>query len=643
MNFKSTVYLPDSWGRIEHLRKIIAGRPVIILAAGPSIMELEERICELKNTDICYFGLNNFSVQETQILRQIDKHTSIIMDSCRESIPKNIDYIIGFLNRDEDNMFISSFWRNTFELLGADFDLNQFISNYNKKNLFFSLSFDPLVRIFPDNDNPLHFNRSNSLEVLIQLAIIGKASKIVIFGADGYCEENHEEYYYRQNEYGVMPHETLIEDTHVFNASAPISIKNVYKTYNLDPIEILNCSEKSFLTPFSNVSYDVAFECLITGKKFNRTSDLRVPKVSIISHYLNNTGLTRDTIENISNQSYTNYEHIIIYNEDDDKIHDIKQQFPQIRWVPEKIPDEQPCRFGQAKMEVGLPTLMLNLGWIPAIKKGISAARGDYIFQCSIGDGYLNEDWICSCVEVLENDPDISLVWGLSENIVRPFEEIEKSHFFERPPINAKNYIYFWLKKKIVFPKGNVCVRKKVLEECLPSRVSKTSDEREAWLAFNYRFNVSGYQPVFVPKVVDYCKITDIINGKSRDPDTQNLLNGYYQEIDQYKKQLIEQKLVHHYRDGSDKLLPDGFNYRIFLFFIACEFINKILPDKLSIDCEEYLDYWMINQWKILKIEMITCWHRLIKNPFKAMRLRLAGRVKRKQLNEKPSRFIYQD
>lgn len=76
------------------------------------------------------------------------------MSSSREGIPNYINSIINFLNRDEDNMFVSSFWRNTFELIDRDFDLNQFLSKYDRKLIFFSLSYE---RTVPNSDNPLHF------------------------------------------------------------------------------------------------------------------------------------------------------------------------------------------------------------------------------------------------------------------------------------------------------------------------------------------------------------------------------------------------------------------------------------------------------------------------------------------------------
>lgn len=592
MNFTSKYYLPNSEKRIEKLQKIVDGRPVAILAAGPSVRELEKRICELRNADICYFGLNNFSVQETHILQQIDKRFSVIMCSSREGMPDILKSIIDFLNRDEDNMFISSFWRNTFELMATDFNLNQFLIKYDKKLIFFGISHE---RPFPNSARPLHFILGNSLSVLIQLAIIGKASRIILFGADGSSKKNTEDYYYRQGDYPASPRENLINDTNkYFNPIAPIAIRNVYKTYKLPPIDILNCSENSFYTPFPNVSYDDAFDYILRGKKLQREMDLRIPKASIISSCLNTEYSVKETIENISNQSYSNHEHIIVYGEANDKIRDLKHQFPYVRWISEK-----------------------NIKYLQAFKKGISMARGDYIFYCRITDGYLNQDWFNTCIEVLENNPDISLVWGLSQNMYEDgaLGRIIDANFFDNTPPQRKKFIYYWLKKKVLFPEGNFCVRKKVLEECFPFCDSKASDEREAWIAFNYNFNTSGYQPYFIPIIANYCRTQSGIEVQKQStyPKTQNLMKEYYEEIEQYKKQLIEGKIVHHYRNGSGELLPDGFNRSIFLFFDTGRYIKDKLPNVCLSVIEKALNYWRTYRWNFFSVVTVRVWHRLIR------------------------------
>jgi len=110
------------------------------------------------------------------------------------------------------------------------------------------------------------------------MAIVGKASSIVLFGADGGSKNDAKEWYHRQNDIGhrgpvdmfscdyiVSPKEHLLNDTNkYFNPIAQIALDNLYNTYGFAPIEILNCSEDSLYTPFPKVSYDAAFKHLTT-------------------------------------------------------------------------------------------------------------------------------------------------------------------------------------------------------------------------------------------------------------------------------------------------------------------------------------------------------------------------------------------
>lgn len=279
MNFLSKDYLPDSQQRIAYLQKIIRGRPVAILAAGPSIHQLEKRIAELRHADICYFGINKFFVQETNILHKIDKHMDVITLSGREGMGSAIGSVIDFLKRPEDNLFISTFFRDAFGLLGNDFNLNEFLHAYDQKLLFFSLD---KQKNLPNPDRPLHFMESNSLLLLIQLALIGKAQSIVLFGADGHGGEGSNKYYYRQDEYSIKGwsgvNESLMNDTkHFFNNIASIAIENTCRTYDVALTNILNCSVNSFYTPFAKIAYDEAFDFLLNGKNIIGKLDLRVP------------------------------------------------------------------------------------------------------------------------------------------------------------------------------------------------------------------------------------------------------------------------------------------------------------------------------------------------------------------------------
>lgn len=617
MNFSSKDYLPNSEKRIEHLRKIIDGRPIAILVAGPSIEELEKRISELRHADICYFGLNSF-VQETYILQQIGRRLSVYMDSCRDNIPNTIKNIINFLNRDEDNTLISSFWGNTFEGIGKDFNLNNFLSKYDRKLLFFYLSYD---RTVPNKNHPLHFIGGNSLQILIQVAMIGKASRIVLFGADGGYSKDKDNFLYKPYPHDSAALENYIRDTNLcFNPSMPLAIRNVYKTYNLSPIDILNCSEHSYYNPFPKISYDDAFKYLLKDKKFNSKSDLRVPKLSVISTALNTTDFLKETIKNLTEQSYSNLEHIIVYNEEDDETKGLKQQFPQVKWIYEKE-----CK----------PLV--------ALRKGISVAKGKNICYCPVGDVYANPDWLNICMDILENHPEISLVWGLSQAMAENGApgRITNAEFFDNPPPQGKDFIYYWLKKKTSFSESNLCVRESVLEKCFPFNDGNIVDERKAWFSFNYNFNTSGYLPFFVPLVANYHRTYFDQGGhrpqgdpikihlpyyvpltaneevrqdtKAADKDWHISIDEYHNNINRYKKSLLKGEVVHHYRNGMGEALPACFSRILFLFYDIQRYVKKKLSNKW-LACKKMLNYWGKYRWSIFKVVAIKAWHRLIKS-----------------------------
>lgn len=569
MNFTLKDYLPNSEQRIERLRKIVNGRPVAILAAGPSISELEDRIGELIDADICYFGLNNFSIAESKILQQIGKRFTVIICGCPAELPNRIKDILSFLNRNENNMFISTFFNNAFGLMDKGFDLDNFISKYNKKLLFLGISKE---RTVPDSGYPLHFIHSNTLLSLIQIAMIAKASKIILFGADGYCDENIEEYYYSHNEYNASPRECLITDTNVyFNPLAPIAVKNVIQTYRLKPIEILNCSEKSFYTSFPKISYDDCFDCFLKNRRFDRKLDLRIPKASIISPGIKNKESLKETIGSILNQSYLNYEHIILYNEPDREIWEIARQFQHIRWI-----------------------FVDSGNYLELYRKGVSAARGEYLFHCCIGGGYLDCNWLNTCVEILENNPDFSSVWGLCDT----------DSVYNHPP-QAKKFIYFWLKNKAVFPEGSFCVRKKVLEECFPFSETSILNEYQAWLNFNYKFNSLGYLPYFVPVAANY---------QTAGIDIENQwVKAYFSDVERLKKGLISGQITHQYRNGSGEPYPYGFSPVVFFLFDTLRCIKARFFHKAPLlFFEKAFDFWLAYRWLVFRVGAVKLWRRLI-------------------------------
>ncbi|MFC1988626.1 hypothetical protein ACFLVJ_02200 [Chloroflexota bacterium] len=270
-------YLQNTEGRIERLRRIINKRPVAILLRGPSIAELEERITELADCDICYFTSNVFGVQERNILKQINQKLSLII--CAAAPGAQFDDIIAYLERPEDNVLLSE--KDSFHRLGMppEFDYNKFIGKYNEKLLFFKSQISTIaanVGVFlevPNREYPLHFPLQNSFAALLSLAIIGEAPLVAVFGGDGgrintvdlHYRETDPEYLKFKPVKEVVEH-SIVDDTKVFNLTMPSLLTRLYEVYNLRPVDIINCSERSHYTPLRKLSYAETFEILKSFK-----------------------------------------------------------------------------------------------------------------------------------------------------------------------------------------------------------------------------------------------------------------------------------------------------------------------------------------------------------------------------------------
>lgn len=265
-------YLPDTKERIERLRRVINKRPVAIILHGPSIKELEARISELQGCDICYFGVNAFRVPEEHILQKIDRNYSVVMVSgIFRKGDTIIDDAIDFLERQEDNIFISE--RDSILSLEMTHGINlhEFIKKYDEKLLFFTGTPSTVMTIGgglllqnPSIEYPLHFLRQSSLGILLPLALIGQASNVVVFGGDG-GRINEPELHFRETG-ETFPEsvyeESLTFDAKRFNLTMPPMLEKVYRIYNLSPVDIINCSVQSNYTPLKKLSYDETFALL---------------------------------------------------------------------------------------------------------------------------------------------------------------------------------------------------------------------------------------------------------------------------------------------------------------------------------------------------------------------------------------------
>ncbi len=270
------------------------------------------------------------------------------------------------------------------------------------------------------------------------------------------------------------------------------------------------------------------------------------PKISIISPSKNTGRFAKETIESILAQTFKNWEHIVVDGVSTDETLDILKQYPHIRWISEKDsgPDE-------------------------AFKKGLAMAQGEYIMMCCISDGYLDKNWFKKCVETLDSRREISLVWGIDQNMLEDgtLDTIVYNSWLENPPPSGKDYLYYWLKNGTLFHERDLCVRKKVMDICFPPLDLQSIGQECGHLKFGFNFNRLGFLPQFISAVAAYGRLHSNNAGQKQaiTGEAEKRLKEYFHDIEEYKKKLIKGDLTHCYRDGDDKLLPGTFDLRKYL------------------------------------------------------------------------------
>jgi glycosyltransferase involved in cell wall biosynthesis len=268
-------------------------------------------------------------------------------------------------------------------------------------------------------------------------------------------------------------------------------------------------------------------------------SDLRnldQPKISVVTPSLNHGRFLKDTIESIADQSYRNFEHIVIDGGSTDETLDILRQYPHIRWISEA-----------------------DSGMLEALQKGFSMARGEYIIQCCVSDGFVDKNWFRKCVEVLDKDMETALVWGLPLCISEDgdLRQLLYQEFLNDPPPQKQEFLALWLANGFTLPEGNYCARREIVKQCLPDRQSEEHFQIQFHLGLMYQFMVHGYCPYFLPVIAHFFRA-------HHDQRSQQLLGiekpaaiMYFKSMKDYRKKLLKGETTHCFRNGRSEIIRE--------------------------------------------------------------------------------------
>ena len=263
---------------MNRLKNIINKRTVGIIAQGKSINELEARMHEFKDYDICWMAIGQHDTPEKYIMEPVGKSLDIVFDSASipESKAENYESTMRmprleyFLSKNSSKLWITShgIYRDAIQR----FKLYDFWEKYKEQTLI-------VDSIFPRDEIPIYMDVPNTLTMAAGVALAGGATNIILFGCDGYTGPiNTGEgilTYYRPDEVKKERMAALgsIEDPGINRDTGTFAkrFKEVYLRYanlfNNCP-DVYNCSPITLYTHIRKIDYDQALE-LAKGNKLD--------------------------------------------------------------------------------------------------------------------------------------------------------------------------------------------------------------------------------------------------------------------------------------------------------------------------------------------------------------------------------------
>lgn len=200
------------------------------------------------------------------------------------------------------------------------------------------------------------------------------------------------------------------------------------------------------------------------------------PKISVIMSVYNGKKYLRESIESILNQTFNDFEFIIVNDASADKTKEILEEYVK------KDP------------RIKIITNLINIGLTKSLNKALKIAQGEYIVRQDADDLSLSER-LEKQIEFLKNNPKIKLLGTFGYSINGEGKILREEKFPTRHEEIKKAFI-----KRNQFIHGSVIIEKKALDQIgFYNEDFETTQDYELWFRFLREFKTANL-PLFLVK-----------------------------------------------------------------------------------------------------------------------------------------------
>jgi glycosyltransferase involved in cell wall biosynthesis len=260
----------------------------------------------------------------------------------------------------------------------------------------------------------------------------------------------------------------------------------------------------------------------------------KTPMISVFTSCKNGGRFLKETLGSIFCQTYSNFEIVLVDGASTDNTLETLHSYShdkRLRWISE--PDKDAAE---------------------GFRKALSMVQGNYIMCMPVSDGFLDKNWFKKCVDILENDDEVSLVWGMVQfmNEEGGLIHVGFHELFEKPEIQKYNFFPFWAATHFHLFEMNYCVRADVYKACFPEENrDDLLDEKNPYIKFDYNFNSKGYLPYFIPEVASFARVHSDSRNYAYKEIIEKGVNSYFDLTQKYINKVLSGEIVHVFRDGN--------------------------------------------------------------------------------------------